>query len=152
MRERNRRRHQLRRFIAGKTEHQPLIASALFRSTLSFSRSLIDSLFNIARLLAHFTNHPAGVGVKNAVAVHISDVANGRAHALLEIKLRIAGYLPGDHHEIALGKGLASHATRRVLFKTNAEKRIPAWVAKPIGLSFRYALAGKNTSCLPRLT
>src|SRR2546426_1788894 len=49
-------------------------------------------------------------------------VADGRAHARLKVKLRIAGYLPGDHHEIALGKGLASHATQRVLFKTSVER------------------------------
>src|ERR1043166_9610037 len=89
MRERDWRRHQLRRFIAGKTEHQSLVARPLFRSTLSFSRSVVDSLLDIARLLAHFTNHSAGISVKNAIAVHISDVADGGAHVLLKVKLRV---------------------------------------------------------------
>src|ERR1041385_4302236 len=110
MRKRNRRGHQLRGFIAGKTEHQSLIAGALFRSALSISRSLIDSLFDIAGLLAHFTNHPAGVRVKNAIAVHISDVADSAAHLLLKVKLCIAGYLSGNDDEITFGERFASHA------------------------------------------
>src|SRR5438132_9643147 len=122
MRERNRRRHQLRGFIAGKTEHQPLIASALFRSTLSFGRSLIDSLFDIAGLLAHFANHPAGVGVKNAIAIDISDVADGRAHALLKVKLRVASYFPGDDDEGAFGESFTSHAAQRIVLETSVAK------------------------------
>ena len=146
MGKRNGRWHQLRRFVAGKAEHQPLIACALFCRAFPLRGDAIDSLLNIAGLFAHFADHPAGVGVKNAVAVDISDVANARAHALLEIKLRIAGYLPGDHHEIALGKGLASHATQRVLFETSVEDVIADGVANLIRMSFGDGLGGKNVA------
>src|SRR2546426_3635849 len=73
-------------------------------------------------------------------------VADGRAHARLKVKLRIAGYLPGDHHEIALGKGLASHATQRVLFKTSVEDVIADGVANFVGMAFGDGLGGKNVA------
>src|SRR6476660_7983432 len=136
MRKRNRCRHQLWRFIAGEAEHQPLIASALFRSTLSFCRSLIDSLFDIARLLAHLTNDPARIGVKNAISVDISDVADAGAYTLLKVKLRVAGYFAGDDDEIAFGECFASHATQRVLFKTSVENVIADGIANFIGVTF----------------
>src|SRR5947208_7823031 len=146
MRKRNRRRHQLWRFIAGKTEHQSLIAGALFGSTLSFSRSLIDSLFDIARLFAHFTNHPACVGVKNAIAIDISDVADGGAHALLKVKLRVAGYLPGEDDEIAFGERFASHAAQRILLKTSVENVIADGIANFIGMTFGNGFGRKDVT------
>ena len=113
-----------------------MIASALFRSTLSVSWSLIDSLFDIAGLLAHFTNHPAGIGVKNAIAIDISDVADAGAHALLKVKLRVAGYLAGDDDEIAFGECFASHAAQRILLKTSVENVIADGIADFIGVTF----------------
>src|SRR6266480_2003751 len=142
----NRRRHQLRRFIAGKTEHQSLVAGALFRSTLSFSGSLVDPLFDIARLLAHFTNNPAGIGVKNTIAVDISDIADGSAHVLFKVKLRIAGYLPGDDDEVAFGERFASHAAQRILLKTGVENVIADGVANFIGMTFGDGFRRKNVT------
>src|ERR1022692_5191950 len=70
MRKRNRRWHQLRRFVAGKTKHEPLITRALFGGAFAFRRCLIDTLFNVARLLRDFAYDPTGIGVKNAIIVH----------------------------------------------------------------------------------
>src|SRR4029077_10754724 len=88
-------RHELRGFVAGKAKHQSLVAGALLRCAFAFGCGLIDTLFNVTRLLAHFAHHPAGVGVKNAIAVYISNAANRLANSLFEIKLRVACNLTG---------------------------------------------------------
>ena len=103
---------------------------------LSFSRNAIDALFNIARLLAHLTNHAARVCVKNAIAVYVADVANGGAHALLEIKLRIACYLPRDNDEVSFRKSLAGYAAQGVLFETGIKNAIADGVANFVGMTF----------------
>ena len=108
--ERNRCRHQFRRFIARKAKHQTLIARALLVSAFSFGSSSIDTLLDVPRLLAHFADHPARVGVKNAIAVYVPDVANGGADLLLKIKLCIACNFASQHDEVALGESFASDA------------------------------------------
>src|SRR5881397_2640455 len=116
--ERNRRRHQLWRFVACKTKHQSLIACPLFGRAFPVRSDAVDSLFDVTRLLAHFANYPAGIGVKNTIAVNITDVANASANALLKIKLCVTRNFAGQHYEVSLGEGFASHATQRVLFET----------------------------------
>src|SRR5205807_6865838 len=116
--------HELQGFVAGKTEHQSLIAGALLGRAFALGRGVIDTLFNVAGLLAHFANHPAGIGVKNAIAVHISNAANRLANALFEIKLRVARNLAGEHDEVAFGEGLASDATERVLIEDRKSTRL----------------------------
>lgn len=100
--ERDRRRHQLRGFIAGKAEHQTLITSALLRSGFPIGCCFIDPLLNVARLLAHFADHPAGVGVKNAIAVYVPNVANGVADLLLKIKFALLVISPASTTRLPL--------------------------------------------------
>ena len=123
-----------------------MIASALLCGVLSFSCACIDSLFDIAGLLAHFTNNPAGVGVKNAIVIDVSDVADGGAHVLLKVKLRIAGYLAADDDEVAFGERFASHATQRILLKTGVENVIADGVANFVGMTFGDGFGRKNVT------
>ena len=138
--------HELRGFVAGKTEHQSLIAGALLGRAFALGRGVIDTLLNVAGLLAHFANHPAGIGVKNAIAVHISNAANRLANALFEIKLRVARNLAGEHDEVAFGEGLASDATERVLIETGIKNVIADRVADFIGMTFGNGFGGKDVA------
>src|SRR4029077_4149797 len=122
------------------------IARALLGSVFSLRRCFIDPLFNVARLLRHFPDHAAGVGVENAIAIDVADVANGGAYPLLKIKLRIAGYLPGKHDEVSLGKGLAGDATQRIRFETGVENVIADGVADFIGMTFGDGLGRKDVT------
>jgi hypothetical protein len=54
VRERDRRGHQLRRFVAGVAEHHTLVAGA----------ACVDALGDVARLLVDRRNHRAGVRVE----------------------------------------------------------------------------------------
>ena len=121
-----------------------MIAGALFRSGLSIRRRFINSLFNVARLLGHFANHSAGVGVKNAIAIHISDVTNRGAHAFLKVKLRVAGNFSGNHDEVPFGECFARDAAQRVLLETRVENVIADCIADFIGMAFGDGLRRKN--------
>ena len=50
MRKHDRRRHQLRRVVAGKAEHQTLIARALLGRLLPFRLLGVDALGDVGRL------------------------------------------------------------------------------------------------------
>ena len=144
MRKRNRRWHQLRRFVAGKTKHEPLITRALFGGAFAFRRCLIDTLFNIARLLRDFAYDPTGIGVKNAIIVHITNAADCVANLVGEIEARVTRDLAGQHDEIALGQCFARDAAERVLLETSIENVIADGVANLIGMTFGYRFGGKN--------
>ena len=146
MRERNGRRHQLGRFITGKAEHQTLIAGALLCACFAFRRGLIDTLLDVARLLAHFADHPAGVGMKNAIPVDVSNTANRIPDSLFEIKFRVARDFACKHDQVALREGFASDATQRILLETGIENVIADRIANFIGMTFGDRFRGKNVT------
>ena len=146
MGKRNGRWHELQRFIAGKAKHQPLIAGALLGSSFSVRRNAIDTLFDVARLLAHLPNHPAGVCVKNAIAVDVSDVADRSADALFKIKLRVGRNFAGQDDEVAFCESFASDATQRILFETGVENVIADGVANFVGMAFGDGLRRKDVT------
>src|SRR5436190_18178051 len=86
----------------------------------------------------------AGVGVKNAIAVDISNAANRVANAFFKIKLRIAGNLAGKHNEVAFRERLAGHAAQRILFETGIENVIADCVANFVRMTFGNGFGGKD--------
>jgi len=123
-----------------------LIASALFRSGFPIGCYLVDALLYVARLLAHFADHPAGVGMKNAITVYVSDVADGGADSLFEIKLRVAGDLARENDQVAFREGFASDAAQWILLETGVENVIADRIANFIGMTFGDGFRGKNVT------
>ena len=76
VREHDRRGHQLRRFIAGVTEHQTLVAGALLRRVLAFRRARVHALGDVRRLRRDGVHDQDLVGVKHVVVVRVTDVAD----------------------------------------------------------------------------
>src|SRR5207249_5991584 len=144
--ERNWRRHEFRRLVAGKTEHQSLVAGALFGSCFSLGGGAVDALFDVAGLLAHFANHAAGVGLKNAIAIHITDAADGTAHALIKIELGVARDFAGQYNQVAFSERLASDAAQRVLLETGIENVIANGIANFIRMAFGHRFGGKDVA------
>ena len=79
MSEINRKRHQLRRLVAGVAEHQALVARALLEiQALAFVHALGDVL----RLLAVGDDHRAGVGIEADRRIGVADALDGLARDL----------------------------------------------------------------------
>src|SRR5208282_3233206 len=88
MRHRDRHRHQLRRFVARKTEHQALVARALF---LVESLALGNALRDIGRLWLDRGQNRAIVAVKAALGAVVTDSEGDVAGEVYEVGTCAAG-------------------------------------------------------------
>src|SRR6185437_1809883 len=79
--------HELAGFIASVTEHQVLVAGALFVGFLAFSFAGVHALGDVRRLRGDGVQDEHFVGVENVVIIHVADVADGLAGDLIEIEL-----------------------------------------------------------------
>ena len=79
MREHDRGGHQFFRVVAGKPEHQPLIARALFGGLFPFRFLRIDALRDVVRLIGDDGVDENFARVKNVVVVHVANFAHGIA-------------------------------------------------------------------------
>ncbi len=95
-------------------------------------------------MLAHFANDAAGVGLERAIAIHVSDAADGVANPLVKVKLRVARNLAREHDQVAFRQRFASDAAQRVLLEAGIKNVIADGVADFIGVTFRDRFRGKN--------
>ena len=105
MRELNRQRHQFRRLVAGKAEHEPLIARA----------ARVNSHRDVRRLAMHGRQHRASVAVKSILRAVVANLAHRLARNLGIINQRLSRNLAGENHHAGCQQRLASHAAQRVL-------------------------------------
>ena len=152
--EHDRRRHQLLRFVARKTEHQSLIARALFGVAFAFRFGLVDALRNIGRLIGDDIGEENFVGVKNVVLMDVADfrdriaddlidVENGSERLALLLQFRNRDLAADDDH-VAFCVGLAGNAAVFILLQTGIENGIGDGVANFVGVTFTDRLGGKD--------
>src|SRR5262249_61092061 len=79
VRELYRGRHQLRRLVAGVTEHQSLIARA----------ACINPHCDVRRLRVDGNNHAAGLGVETILGPRIADLPDGLTRHLAIVDLTV---------------------------------------------------------------
>ena len=118
----------------------------MFGRAFSFSRGFIHPLLDIARLLGHLANDPAGISVKNAIAIDITNVAHGLAHVFIELKFGVARDLAREHHQIAFGQRFAGHPAERVLLQTGIQNIIANCIADLVGVAFSDGFGRKNVT------
>ena len=131
MRVSNRRWHQYVGFIGGITEHQTLIACALF----VVSR-FINASGDIRRLLADRVEHRARVAVKTFVGVVVSDINNHFASDLFQINVGFGGNFASNNHHTGFDERFARHAGTGVFFKQRIEHGIGNLVRNFIRMAF----------------
>ena len=125
VRQHDRQRHQLRRFVAGVAEHQALIAGA----------AGIHTHGDVGRLALDGIEDAAGLAVEADSGVGVADVGDGLARELRNVDITggrdFAGYdanAGGDQH-------FASHAAVRILFENSIENGIGNLVRNLIGVA-----------------
>ena len=114
--------------------------------SLAFSRRLIDTLLDVARLLAHLPDHTAGVGVKNAIAIHIADAPNSVANPVFKIEFGVACDLAREDNQVAFRECFASDAAQRILFEAGIEDVITDSIANFVGMTFCDLFGGKDVT------
>ncbi len=114
-------RHELGGLVAGVTEHEALIASALlFVQALSD----IDALRDVWALLLYGREHGAGGAVKPGGAGVVADVEYGFACDGWDVDPGAGGDLASDHKHAGLGQGFAGDARMLVLRENRVEDSV----------------------------
>src|SRR5439155_7634255 len=140
------RRHGSWGFVAGKAEPGALVAGALFSGWFALGRGTADTLFDVARLFAHLANDATSVGVKNAIAIHVTDAADGIADTLFKIELGVTGDFAREDNEVAFGERLAGDTAQRVLCEPGVQHVIADGIANFIGMTFGDRFGGKDVA------
>ena len=114
----DRRRHELRRFIASVTKHDALVARTLLGSLFAVRLLGIHTLRDVIGLGGEVIVDEQRVGVEDIVVVGVTNAGDRIADDLLKVDHRANGLfadlrngdLTTDHDHIALHKGFAGHA------------------------------------------
>jgi hypothetical protein len=97
-------------------------------------------------LLGHLADYPAGISVKNAIAVDVTNVAHGLADVFVEFKFSVACDLARENYQIALGQRFAGYPAERVLLQTGIQDIIADRIADFVGMAFGNRFGGKNVT------
>ena len=119
MRQRDRHRHQLRRLVAGVTDHHALVAGAgqvkRILATIAILDRTADALADFRALLADRNLDVAARTVDAEGRIDVTNLLQSVPGDALKIDGRSGGDL-ADHHDQVLGRGrFARHAAHRVL-------------------------------------
>ena len=125
-------RHQRIGLRAGKTEHHALVAGALV-----FGAFAVNSLGDVAGLLADAHHHPADIAIKAQIAVVIADVADGLAGQAGNVDpIGLGSDLAGDQAQPGGHQRLAGHPAVRVFGQQGVKDGIGDLVGHLVGVAF----------------
>ena len=135
--------HQFGRLVAGVAEHESLVACTLLGGLLAICLLGIDALGDVGALRGDDVVDEDGVGVEDVVAVVVADLADRIADDLSKIQGRLQGLLAelgngdltADHHDVALGVGLAGNAAHRIECQAGIEDGVGNGVADLVGMA-----------------
>ena len=136
----DRSRHQLRGLVAGVTEHQTLIPSALLRSPLALGLLGVHALGDIGTLRGDVIVHEDVVRMEDVVLVHVANLADRLPDDRVVIELRLRCDLAADNDNIALHKGFARHATKLVLREAGVQDRVRYRITHLVRVAFTHGL------------
>ena len=133
MRQQDRQRHHLRRFVGGVAEHDALVAGAL---VAALARRLGDALRDLVGLLGDELNDLQRRVAEGLGGVGVADFLDRLPDDLLEIELGVGRDLASEDHMVALDQRLARHAAPGVLLETRVEDRVGDVIADLVGVTF----------------
>ena len=146
--------HQFGRLVAGVAEHESLVACTLLGGLLAICLLGIDALGDVGALRGDDVVDEDGVGVEDVVAVVVADLADRIADDLSKIQGRLEwllaelgnGDLTADHHDVALGVGLAGDAAHRIQCQACIEDGVGNGVADLVGMAFADGFGGEDVA------
>ena len=134
-------RHQLVGFVAGVSEHQALIAGALF---LGIILGMIDAAGDVGGLGMDGRQHAAALVIETDFGMVVTDLADGVAGHLGGVNPRVGGHFAG-HHDLAGGhQRFAGHPATGVLGEDGVEHGIADLVGHLIGMAHGDGFAGEQ--------
>ncbi len=141
VRQEDRQRHQLRRFVARVAEHQALVARALVEIQAA---AFVDALRDVRRLLVVGNQHGAALVVDAVVAVVVADPLDRLARDGLIVDHGVRGDLAGEHDQAGGAQRFGGDARVFVLREDGIEDRVGDLVGDLVRVTFGDRLGGKE--------
>ena len=135
----DRRRHQARRLVAGITEHEALVAGALF-----FGVAAVDAHRDVGRLLADDVQHAAGAAVEADVRRGVADVGDDAADEVFEVHPGFRRDFTGHDRHAGLDQCFAGDARLLVLRQHGVEDGVGDLVGDLVRVSLGDGFAGEQ--------
>ena len=136
MGQRDRRRHQLRRFVGGVAEHHALVTGT----------AGVHTLRDVRRLLVDGRDDRAGVAIKTLTGIIVPDGAHRFANQGLDVEVGGAGDLAGNDDQAGAGKRLAGHAAQRIFGEARIQDRVRDLVGDLVWVAFGDAFTGEKVT------
>jgi len=142
--------HEFGSLIAGVTEHDALVTSALFCGFLAFGSGSVHALSDVRALDGEVVVDENLVGVENVVSIGVTNPANGIADHLTNVDDFVDGLggavlfvlelrdsdFTADDHDIAFDKGFTCHAAFGIEGKAGVEDGVGDGVSDFVGMAF----------------
>ena len=131
--------HQLRRFIAGVAEHDPLVAGPdQIERVAVMVVGLVHPLGDVGRLLVEGDQHGGTAGIEAAgPGAAVADPLDHTPHQAVEIHPGVGGDLAGYQTEASVHDGFAGHPARGILGEHRVQNGVAHLVADLVGVPFR---------------
>ena len=150
VRKRDGQRHQLRRFIAGITEHHALIAGAVIQLAVAGLFRLqgsVNAHGDVAGLLVDVGDNAAGIAVKAVLGAVIADLTHHLAGDLGNIHIAGGGDLTHDMDQTGGSGGFTGHAAIGVMRQNGIQHGIRDLIANFVGMTLGDGFGSKQSSC-----
>ena len=144
VRVKNRRRHQVGRLVAGKTEHQPLVARALLGGRLALGGFVVHALRDVGALRRQRVHDVDALRVERFALLRVADLPNRVAHHLVVIEIGLRRDLTRDDDEVRFHHRLARHAAVLVLRQAGVQHRIGNRIGDFVRMTLGHRLGGEN--------
>ena len=136
MRQLNRHGHQFGRLVAGKTEHQALVAGA----------ACIHAHGDVGRLLLNGGDYAAGLGIEAVLRSRIANIADDVAGEVGEVNIGRGGNFTGDDDEAGGDERLAGYAALGVVRQYGVKDGVGNLVGYLVRVALGDRLRGKQKS------
>src|SRR6185436_14572781 len=136
VRELDRQGHQLRRFITGKTKHQPLIAGA----------TRVDTHRDVGRLSVECRQDSAGVAVEAILGSGVTDLTNRFARDSGVVDYGVGRDLTGDNHQSGGDESFTSYACGWIDTQCGVKYCIRDLIGDFVWMAFSDGLRGEQVS------
>ncbi len=123
--------HQHVGFVGRITEHQALVARALFQRI-----GTVNALVDVRRLFANRAQDRAGIGIKAHIRMDITDFTYRVTGDLFDINPCAGGDLTANQNHAGFDIGFTRYARFRILSQDRIQHRIGDLVSNFIRMSF----------------
>jgi len=123
-------------FGAGITEHQTLIAGALFSRVLAFGSLGIDALGDVRALRGDGVHDEHAVGVEDIIVMSIANFTDGLGGDGAEVEFSLGGDFAADDDEVGLRIGFACDPAAGILRQAGIKHGIRDGIANLVRMAF----------------